>query len=45
MYLQYATWDLAFHMLPFANIDAEFAKHQLLLLLSERYMHPCGQVG
>ena len=41
---QYACWDLAFHMLPFADIDIDFAKEQLLLFLRERYMHPNGQV-
>ena len=40
----YATWDLAFHCLPFALIDPEFAKWQLVLLTSERYMHPSGQL-
>ena len=42
--LQYATWDLAFHMIPFSCVDIEFAKSQLTLFLSERYMHPNGQV-
>ena len=42
--LQYATWDLAFHMIPMADVDLEFTKQQLLLFLSERYMHPKGQV-
>ena len=37
-------WDLAFHMLPLARIDPEFAKHQLLLFLREWYMHPNGQL-
>ncbi|MFN0060340.1 MAG: MGH1-like glycoside hydrolase domain-containing protein [Planctomycetota bacterium] len=43
-YPWYAAWDLAFHMLPFARIDAEFAKQQLLLFLREWYMHPNGQI-
>ncbi|RMZ61181.1 glucosidase [Chryseobacterium nematophagum] len=43
-YPWYATWDLAFHCLPFAMIDAEFAKDQLLLLTKEWYMHPNGQL-
>jgi hypothetical protein len=43
-YPWYAAWDLAFHMLPFAKIDPEFAKGQLLLLLREWYMHPNGQM-
>jgi Glycosyl hydrolase family 63 C-terminal domain len=43
-YPWYAAWDLAFHMIPFARIDPEFAKRQLILLLREWYMHPSGQV-
>jgi len=43
-YPWYAAWDLAFHMIPFAKIDPEFAKSQLLLLLREWYMHPNGQI-
>src|SRR3954465_2269000 len=31
-------------MLPFAKIDPEFAKEQLILLLREWYMHPNGQL-
>ncbi|MEQ1887518.1 MAG: hypothetical protein ABL967_20845, partial [Bryobacteraceae bacterium] len=37
-YPWYAAWDLAFHMIPFAQIDGEFAKQQLLLFLREWYM-------
>ncbi|MDE2304167.1 MAG: glucosidase [Gammaproteobacteria bacterium] len=40
----YASWDLAFHCIPFALIDPEFAKHQLVLLTREWYMHPNGQI-
>jgi hypothetical protein len=43
-YPWYAAWDLAFHMITFATIDAEFAKEQLLLLLREWYMHPNGEL-
>jgi hypothetical protein len=43
-YPWYAAWDLAFHMIPFALIDPEFAKSQLLLFLREWYMHPNGQI-
>ncbi len=43
-YPWFAAWDTAFHMLPFANLDPDFAKHQLLLLLREWYMHPNGQL-
>jgi hypothetical protein len=43
-YPWYAAWDLAFHMIPFARIDMEFAKEQLVLFLREWYMHPNGQI-
>ncbi len=43
-YPWYAAWDLAFHALPLALIDPEFAKRQLLLMLREWYMHPNGQL-
>ncbi|MBW3542694.1 MAG: glucosidase [Planctomycetes bacterium] len=43
-YPWYAAWDLAFHMVAFARVDAEFAKAQLDLLLREWYMHPNGQI-
>jgi hypothetical protein len=43
-YPWYAAWDLAFHMVPFARIDPDFAKQQLVLLLREWYMHPNGQI-
>jgi hypothetical protein len=43
-YPWYAAWDLAFHMIPFAHIDPEFAKEQLVLLLREWYLHPNGQI-
>ena len=43
-YPWYAAWDLAFHCIPFALIDADFAKNQLLLLTKEWYMHPNGQL-
>ena len=43
-YPWYAAWDLAFHMIPMATIDPEFAKSQLLLMLREWYMHPNGQI-
>ena len=35
---------LAFHVIPFALIDPDFAKDQLLLLTREWYMHPNGQI-
>jgi hypothetical protein len=43
-YPWYAAWDLAFHTLPLALVDPEFAKEQLVLLLREWYMHPNGQL-
>jgi Glycosyl hydrolase family 63 C-terminal domain len=43
-YPWYAAWDLAFHCLPMALVDPEFAKHQLILLTREWYMHPNGQL-
>ena len=43
-YPWYAAWDLAFHTIPLALIDAEFAKEQLVLLTREWYMHPNGQM-
>jgi hypothetical protein len=43
-YPWYASWDLAFHCLPLAHIDPHFAKHQLVLLAREWYMHPNGQI-
>ncbi|TAJ19461.1 MAG: glucosidase [Planctomycetota bacterium] len=43
-YPWYAAWDLAFHMLPMARVDVDFAKQQLLLFLREWYMHPNGQL-
>ena len=43
-YPWFAAWDLAFHMLPLARVDAELAKSQLVLLLREWYMHPNGQL-
>jgi len=43
-YPWFAAWDLAFHCIPLALIDADFAKRQLLLLTREWYLHPNGQV-
>ncbi|MEP7064808.1 MAG: glucosidase [Gemmatimonadota bacterium] len=43
-YPWFAAWDLAFHMIPMARIDPQFAKEQLVLLLREWYMHPNGQI-
>ncbi|HXV78083.1 MAG TPA: hypothetical protein VD788_17365, partial [Candidatus Polarisedimenticolaceae bacterium] len=43
-YPWYAAWDLAFHALPLAQLDPEWAKRQLVLLLREWYQHPNGQL-
>jgi hypothetical protein len=43
-YPWYAAWDLAFHCVALAHVDPEFAKHQLVLLCREWYMHPNGQL-
>ena len=43
-YPWYAAWDLAFHCIPLAIVDSDFAKEQLVLLLREWYMHPSGQI-
>jgi mannosylglycerate hydrolase MGH1-like protein/glycosyl hydrolase family 63 len=43
-YPYYCAWDLAFHMLPMALVDSDFAKEQLVLMLREWYMHPNGQL-
>src|SRR5262249_18700495 len=43
-YPWYAAWDLAFHCVPLALVDPDFAKEQLILLLREWYMHPNGQL-
>jgi hypothetical protein len=43
-YPWYASWDLCFHSVIFAMLDADFAKHQLMLLTHDWYMHPSGQL-
>ena len=43
-YPWYAAWDLAFHCVPIAMIDPEFAKNQLILIMREWYMAPNGQI-
>jgi hypothetical protein len=43
-YPWYAAWDLAFHVVPLATIDPDFAKHQLIQLTREWYMHPNGEL-
>ena len=43
-YPWFAAWDLAFHAVTLALIDADFAKSQLLLLTQARTLHPNGQM-
>ncbi len=43
-YPWFAAWDLAFHCVALASVDADFAKDQLTLLTREWYMHPNGQL-
>src|SRR5262249_6664717 len=43
-YPWYAAWDLAFHTIALAEVDLDFAKEQLNLMLREIYLHPSGQI-
>jgi hypothetical protein len=43
-YPWYAAWDLAFHTLPLAIVDPDFAKQQMQLMLQGMYLHPSGQI-
>jgi hypothetical protein len=43
-YPWYAAWDLAFHCVVLAHTDPAAAKHQMLLMCREWYMHPNGQL-
>jgi len=43
-YPWFASWDLAFHCVPLALVDAEFAKDQLDLFTREWVQHPNGQI-
>ncbi len=43
-YPWYAAWDLALQCVTLALVDPDFAKSQLTLLTSERYMHVNGQL-
>ena len=43
-YPWYAAWDLAFHLVPLAILDPDYAKLQLSRLTREWYMHPNGQI-
>ncbi|MBC8045016.1 MAG: glucosidase, partial [Rhizobacter sp.] len=43
-YPWFAAWDLAFHCLPIALIDPDFAKDQLSLLVTDAYLNMSGQL-
>jgi hypothetical protein len=43
-YPWFAAWDLAFHAIPIAMIDPDFAKRQLDVITREWFMHPNGQI-
>ncbi len=43
-YPWFAAWDLAFHSVVLALVDAHFAKEQLWLMLFEQFQHPNGQI-
>src|SRR5262249_18065140 len=43
-YPWYAAWDLAFHTIALNMVDHDFARQQLDIMLSERYLHPSGQI-
>ncbi len=43
-YPRCAAWDLAFHTISLAQVDFDFAKEQLLLMLRSLYFHPSGHI-
>jgi hypothetical protein len=43
-YPWFAAWDLAYQCAALALVDLDFAKDQIELMLSERYLHPNGQI-
>jgi hypothetical protein len=43
-YPWFAAWDLAFHTVPLAMVDTDFAKRQLQLMFDAMYLHPSGQI-
>src|SRR5262249_2099513 len=43
-YPWFAAWDLAFHCIPLAYVDPEFAEDQLTIMLRDWYMHPNGPI-
>jgi hypothetical protein len=40
----FAVWDSAFHTVPLAVVDPEYAKSQITKFTREWYMHPNGQL-
>jgi Mannosylglycerate hydrolase MGH1-like glycoside hydrolase domain len=43
-YPWFAAWDLAFHVVALSMVDRQFALNQVELMLSDPYLHPCGQI-
>ncbi len=43
-YSWFAAWDLAFHCVTMALIDPDYAKEQVLILLTATTQHPHGQI-
>jgi Glycosyl hydrolase family 63 C-terminal domain len=43
-YPAFFSWDTAFHLVAQARLDPEFAKHQIILLMREWFMHSNGQI-
>ncbi len=43
-YPWYAAWDLAFHTIALSEVDIDFAKQQIDLMLTQWYIHPSGQI-
>ena len=44
-YPWFAAWDLAFHMMPIAQVDPILPRSSSMLFLREWYMHPNGQIA
>ena len=43
-YPWFAAWDLALQTVPLSLVDVDFAKGQMELFLTDRYLHPNGQI-
>lgn len=43
-YPWFAAWDLAFHTIAFADLDIEYSKEMLWIMLFEQFQHPNGQI-